>query len=114
MQWKGILNDKIEIMPEELKKLIDAGTAPRLLDVRGPQEHAICQLADSTLLPLDQLESRLDELDPHAEFIVYCHHGMRSLNAAMFLRSKGFTRVKSLHGGISLWSQRIDPSVPQY
>ena len=106
--------EEIEIRPDELKARIDAGTSPVLVDVRWPQEHAICRLPDSKLLPLNQIASSLDELDREDEIVVYCHHGMRSLDAAMFLHSQGFTKVKSLAGGIDLWSERIDPSVPRY
>lgn len=104
----------MEIRPEELKRRLDAGDPPLLLDVRWPQEFDICHLPGSQLLPLDQLPAALDELDPADEIITVCHHGIRSLDAAFFLRQNGFTRVKSLAGGLDHWSLAIDPSVPRY
>ena len=106
---------EIEISPAELKSRLENGTSPLLVDVRWPQEHEICRLPNSKLLPLDQLAANLaDELDPADEIVVYCHHGIRSLDAAMFMRANGFPRVKSLAGGIDLWSTTIDTSVPRY
>jgi rhodanese-related sulfurtransferase len=54
------------------------------------------------------------EVEPDAEIVCYCHHGVRSLTAASILRQAGFGRAVSLAGGIDLWSRRIDPSVPRY
>jgi rhodanese-related sulfurtransferase len=105
---------EIEVQVEELRDRMAQGTPPVLLDVRRPDEHAICALEGAVLIPLDELASRLDELEKHADIVVYCHHGVRSLNAAMLLVGHGFPRVKSLAGGIDRWSLRIDPTVPRY
>ena len=104
----------LEIRPQDLKARLDAGDAPVLVDVRWQQEFDICRLPGSRLLPLDQLANSLDELDPEEEIVCVCHHGVRSLDAAFFLRSHGFTKARSLAGGIDVWSQLIDPSVPRY
>lgn len=104
---------EIEIQPQDLKARLDRGERPFLLDVRWPQEYEVCRFDGSRLIPLDQLASSLDELDADQEIVVVCHHGVRSLNAAVFLRQHGF-EAKSLAGGIDLWSQIIDPTVPRY
>jgi rhodanese-related sulfurtransferase len=103
-----------EIFPVEVKQKLEAGEKPVLLDVRRHDEVAICILANALHLPMDELEERVDELDENAEIIVYCHHGVRSLSVAVYLRGRGFKNVKSLAGGIDLWSKVIDPSVPRY
>jgi rhodanese-related sulfurtransferase len=54
------------------------------------------------------------ELDREAEYVVYCHHGMRSAMAANWLKSRGFLRVSNMTGGIDAWSTVVDRSVPQY
>lgn len=105
---------ELEIRPEELKARLDAGDSPVLVDVRWAQEFEICSLPGSKLLPLDQLAANLDELDPEDEIVLICHHGIRSLDAAFFLRSNGFPRAKSLAGGLDHWSLAIDRSVPRY
>lgn len=85
-----------------------------ILDVREPGEYEICHIEGSKLIPLGELQSRVNELDTADEIIVHCHHGVRSLRAANFLRSIGFKKVKSLKGGIDAWAQKYDPSMPRY
>lgn len=104
----------VEITVEELKSRMDAGNPPILVDVRRPSEFEINRLPGAVLHPLDRIGEMVDEFEPGAEIVVYCHHGVRSLNAALFLRQHGFTGVRSLAGGIDLWSDRIDPAVPKY
>ncbi len=89
--------------------------APVLLDVRRPDEHAYAALPGSKLIPLNELEDRLDELnDLKVESIVcYCHHGIRSMSAWVLLSNHGFN-VTSVRGGIDAWSLEIDAKVPRY
>jgi rhodanese-related sulfurtransferase len=103
-----------EVTVDELARLLSKGPAPVLLDVRQPEEFAIAALAGSRLLPVTELHAHLAELDPDAPTVVICHHGIRSLHVAHFLHAQGFTNVRSLKGGIDLWSRRIDPSLPRY
>ena len=92
------------------------GESIYLVDVRQPWEHDLARLADDVLLPLDQIAERHDELTPPegALIVTYCHHGVRSLNAAAMLERIGHANVASLAGGIDAWSQLIDPSLPRY
>jgi len=85
-----------------------------LLDVREPFEWDIVHLEGARLIPLGQLPSRLRELDGHADIVTYCHHGMRSLQAVEILRAAGFSKVRSLEGGIDAWSREVEPSLPRY
>jgi rhodanese-related sulfurtransferase len=87
---------------------------PLVLDVREPAEFAWCRLPASMLIPLGDLPARLGELDREAEIVAICHTGVRSLEAADFLRTQGFARAYSLAGGIHRWSLLIDSSVPTY
>jgi rhodanese-related sulfurtransferase len=86
---------------------------PFLLDVRNPDEFAICQLPGATLVPLPELSLRLDEVPEDCDVVVYCHHGIRSLQGAAILGQTG-RRAVSLRGGIDAWSQLIDPALPRY
>jgi rhodanese-related sulfurtransferase len=65
-------------------------------------------------VPLGDLDKHLGKLDPQREIIVYCHHGMRSVDAAHRLRAAGFTRVAHLEGGIDRWSVEVDARVARY
>lgn len=106
--------DGLEITCEALYERLAAGDAPRLLDVREPWEHATAALAGSVLMPMGELQRRWQELDPDAEWVVYCHHGVRSLYATAFLRQEGLSTARSLRGGIDAWSLQVDPDVPRY
>ena len=105
---------KDEITVEELKGRLDKKAKFTLLDVRNPDEFAICQIGRPILIPLAELPQRFEELAKDKPIVVYCHHGVRSIRAAQLLLKKGFSDVKSLHGGINSWSEKIDPSVPRY
>ena len=104
-----------QLTPRALKGMLDAGAPLWLLDVRQPWEHERARLADHALIPLDELEARLDEVRPPdgALVIAYCHHGVRSLHAAAILARAG-VRAASLAGGIDRWSLEIDPSIARY
>jgi len=86
----------------------------QLVDVREDWEAAIARLAGAMHIPMGQIAARLQELDPTKPVVVYCHHGIRSLNVALALRSRGFADARSLRGGIDRWSTEIDPSLPRY
>jgi rhodanese-related sulfurtransferase len=85
-----------------------------LLDVREPVEFDYAHIQNSVLIPLQQLPQRLAELDPEQEIIVICHHGVRSLQAAHYLRQQGFRYVVNLSGGIAAWASDCDLTMPRY
>lgn len=87
---------------------------PLLLDVREPGEHAVCQIAGSSLMPMNSVPARLAELDPARETVVICHHGGRSMQVAMFLERQGFANVINLAGGVDAWAAQVDPAMPRY
>jgi adenylyltransferase/sulfurtransferase len=103
-----------EITPIELKALMDRSPRPFVLDVRNPEEIAICRIAGSTVIPLPELPNRLGELDPSIPMIVHCKSGVRSAKAIALLQSVGFTGLKNLKGGILDWIKDVDPSLPAY
>ncbi len=103
-----------EITPAELKALLDQGKHPFILDVRNPEEIAICRIAGSTVIPLPELGNRLGELDPTTAMVVHCKSGVRSAKAITLLQAAGFSRLKNLKGGILGWIKEVDPSLPVY
>lgn len=86
----------------------------QVLDVRLPEEVELAHLPGFIHIPLHELPQRLDELDPARPVAVYCHHGVRSLQAGRLLERQGFATVCHLEGGIEAWSNEIDPSVARY
>lgn len=106
-----------EISVSELKAWLDDPTrpAPVLLDVRNHDEWQWVRMTKATLIPLGELEDRHDELDAikGQPVVVYCHHGVRSLYGAEYLRDLGHDAT-SLSGGIDAWSVKIDPTLERY
>ena len=98
----------------EFKAMLNAGTAPLLIDVREPHEYEICRIEGSVLIPLGDLPARVGELDPAVELVMQCRSGVRSGKAAAFLRERGFRSVHNLAGGILAWIDQVDPSQPKY
>jgi adenylyltransferase/sulfurtransferase len=103
-----------EITPLELKARMDRGDDIFILDVREPHEYEIAKIEGSTLIPLGQVAQRVDELDSTADIIVHCKMGGRSAKAQGILKEMGFSRVTNLAGGITRWSDEVDPSIPKY
>ena len=103
-----------EISALDLKAELDAGKPIVLVDVREPHEQEITQIDGARLIPLGELPDRLGELDDHAEIVTHCHHGGRSLKALEILHAAGFSKVRSLRGGIDAWAVNIDPEMPRY
>jgi rhodanese-related sulfurtransferase len=103
-----------EIEPLELQQRLARGDQLHLLDVREAEEIALAPFPSALHLPMGEIPSRVDKLDAAAEWVVICHHGIRSAQVAMYLARMGFERVANLSGGIDRWSLTVDPSVPRY
>jgi rhodanese-related sulfurtransferase len=108
----------LEISPTEVAAWIHLphDQRPMLIDCREADELAICQIHGNEWIPLGDFPSTGPEWcgDATRGVVVYCHHGMRSLRAAMILRSRGIENAFSMAGGIDAWSRSIDPAVPRY
>ena len=107
------MND-LEISVSELKRRLDRGDKILLVDVREPWEHAQCCIEGALRIPMGTIPANLQKLDTDEPVVCYCHHGMRSIDVANWLRSQGVSDAKSLAGGIDRWSLEVDPRVPRY
>jgi rhodanese-related sulfurtransferase len=104
-----------EITPEEVKsKLAQAQLELTLIDVREPWEREAARIEPSSHIPMGEIPGRIGELNADAYIVIYCHHGVRSLNVAAWLRQQGFARVQSMQGGIDRWSRQVDATIPLY
>lgn len=112
-QVANVQNGIPQIGPEELQRRRTAGEDVFVLDVREPHEYQIANIG-GYLIPLNDLPKRVDELDPDKNIVVQCKSGGRSQRASEFLQQQGFKHVENLAGGITAWSDKIDPSVPKY
>jgi adenylyltransferase/sulfurtransferase len=103
-----------ELSVRDLKKLLDAGRRPVLVDVREPVEWEKNRLPGAVFIRLEELGDRAGELDRNAETVVYCYRGVRSATAVKTLIKLGFGKVRNLAGGIDAWVREVDPSCPRY
>ena len=104
-----------EISAADLKRRMDAGEDIQLIDVRQPEEWAFAKIEGAKLIPLGEILSRMSELDESRETVLHCKAGMRSMKAAQALQQAGFKgELRSVKGGITAWSNEVDPKVPKY
>lgn len=104
-----------EITVQELKEKMDAGEDIELIDVRQPDEYQKAKIEGAKLIPLPEIIQRMDEIDNSKPIVVHCKMGGRSAKAIEFLQAAGFEGdMSNLVGGITAWSDEIDPSVPKY
>ena len=104
-----------EITASELKNRMDAGEDIQLIDVRQPDEYAFAKIGGAKLIPLGDIVKRMGEIDSTRETVVHCKAGGRSARAISALQNAGFKgELKNLKGGITAWSNEVDPKVPKY
>jgi len=103
-----------ELSPAELAALIESDPTLQLVDVRETWEVELVALPGAMVLPLGRLPELTEALDPDRPIVTYCHHGIRSAQAAGYLISRGFDDVKHLAGGIDAWAVERDPELRRY
>jgi rhodanese-related sulfurtransferase len=104
-----------EISATDLKRRMEEGGDIQLIDVRQPEEWAFAKIEGAKLIPLGEIMNRMSELDEHREVVIHCKSGMRSARAVEALQRAGFKgSLKNLRGGITAWSNEVDPKVPKY
>src|SRR5437899_12708717 len=105
--------DELEITPADVKARLNRGERLVLIDVREPWEHQLCRIEGAKLVPLGSLAASLQTLPDVDEVVCYCHHAMRSLDAAAWLRFEGLERAKSQAGGVERLLFDVDRKVPR-
>jgi rhodanese-related sulfurtransferase len=108
------VNLPLQIDPASLDKMRKENQDVMVLDVREPWEAAICAIAGSINVPLSTLPQNLGRLPSDGPLVVLCHHGMRSMQAVVWLRQNGFENATNLQGGIDAWARQIEPSMATY
>lgn len=104
-----------EMTPVELEDYLEqTNTPPLLLDVRETWEFDICSIANSQLIPMGQIPTKLDQLDQKQEIVVICHHGIRSANVCHYLEHEGYEQMINLSGGVAAWARDVDLDMAVY
>ena len=120
-EFCGVVSDAAQeaaagstLTARELADIVEGGAPLHLVDVREPHEWEINRIPGATLIPLDDLPSRLAELPQQEPVVVYCKSGGRSAEALALLKQSGFSTAKHLGGGILSYARTVDPSIPEY
>ena len=104
-----------QVRASELKAELDAGADIQLIDVRQPDEYDFARIEGARLIPLGEILARMSEIDAERDTVVYCKMGGRSARAVEVLERSGFKgTLRNLSGGITAWSNEVDPRVPKY
>jgi rhodanese-related sulfurtransferase len=115
MEAKQVSQQMPEMTATELKERLDSGDDVQIIDVREQGEYDVARIPNSKLIPLGQVVSRMSEIDPARETVVHCKGGVRSAKAIEALKGAGFAgNLTNLKGGITAWSNEVDPGVPKY
>jgi rhodanese-related sulfurtransferase len=104
----------MEVEPRKVKDMLARSEKLLFVDVREKWEYDTSHIEGSVLIPLREIPTNLARLETAGELVLFCHHGMRSLDAAAWLRSQGVEGARSMAGGIDRWSAEIDPTIPRY
>lgn len=93
-----------QIKPSALKKKIEIGEHPVLLDTRSPEEYAVSHLPNARFIDYDDFDDNMvKDIRKNEQVIVYCTVGYRSERIGEKLKKMGFTNVLNLYGGIFQW-----------
>ncbi|MBL8533191.1 MAG: sulfurtransferase [Betaproteobacteria bacterium] len=105
-----------QLAPAELKAWMSdpARTPPGVLDVREPWEYKLCAIEGSQSMPMSRIAQDAAGLDAERDWVVVCHHGMRSFQACMYLQRLGFAKTHNLQGGIDAWARDVEPGMARY
>ncbi len=109
--------ESLEISPQQVRERMQRGEKLELVDVREPEEFAVARIEGFQLVPMQTVPAELQRLEAmadEADLAILCHHGVRSLNVAAWLRQRGIENCFSIAGGIDRWSTEVDPTVPRY
>lgn len=107
------MTDDLEISTTEAARLMAEGTVT-LIDVRTPHEYEIARIEGCRLVDEALAKEIVETWPKDTAIVTVCHHGVRSLDAALYLRGQGFTKTRSMRGGIDVWSRTVDATVPRY
>ncbi|MGH8907640.1 MAG: rhodanese-like domain-containing protein [Egibacteraceae bacterium] len=103
-----------DLTPCQVAERLSGLDPPLLVDVRELWEFETAAISGACHIPLGQLPSRFGELPVERSIVLHCHHGGRSMQAAQWLRARGYMRLANMEGGIDAWSLTVDPTVPRY
>ena len=113
IEYAEQIDRRIQVSPRDVAAALREKNPPRLIDVRAPEEWELSRIPGATLIS-EELAQEMMHWPKDTPIIFYCHHGVRSLDAAAYQAGHDFSNVRSMTGGIDAWSLAVDASVPRY
>ncbi|MDQ2710694.1 MAG: rhodanese-like domain-containing protein [Acidobacteriota bacterium] len=107
----------LEVSPQDASFRLGGDSKAVMVDVREPEEFALARIDGAMLIPMQSIPAELQKIEALADeqdILLLCHHGVRSLQVANWLRAHGLENVYSVAGGIDRWSREVDANVPRY
>tara|TARA_B100000401_G_C52524980_1_gene586283 strand:+ start:375 stop:695 length:321 start_codon:yes stop_codon:yes gene_type:complete len=98
----------------EVKEMIESKPSIRLIDVREQWEYDTCHIENSVHIPMGKIVESIELFTKSEEYVIVCHHGIRSRTVALYLEQNGIDKVYNLNGGIDKWSDDVDPNLKKY
>ena len=111
------MQERLEVTPAEARQQLENEGKAVLIDVRETEEFALARVEPSRLMPMNTIPAQVQQLEGLADektLLLLCHHGVRSLQVAAWLRNQGVDNCFSVAGGIDRWSIEVDARVPRY
>ena len=103
-----------EKSPVEIKRMMDSNPVIKLIDVREQWEFDKCHIENSIHIPMGKIPDSINLFRDSNEYVIVCHHGIRSRTVAIFLEQNGVKNLYNLTGGIAKWSDDVDPTMEKY
>ncbi|RLI35339.1 rhodanese-like domain-containing protein [Candidatus Bathyarchaeota archaeon] len=100
-----------DVTVEEAKSLVESNVSLIIVDVRTREEYDSGHIEGAILIPVSELEGRINELSKEEEFLIYCRTGNRSSNSVNILKANGYTKIFHMNDGIIAWIKAGYPTV---
>ena len=103
-----------EKTPLEIKEMIASNPSLKIVDVREQWEFDKCHIESSKHIPMGKIPDSIDYFEGSSEYVIVCHHGIRSRTVALYLEQNGVNNLYNLTGGLEKWSDDVDPDMEKY
>ena len=103
-----------EKTPLEVKEMIDSNPMVKVIDVREQWEFDKCHIENSVHIPMGKIPDSINHFEDSNEYVIVCHHGIRSRTVALYLEKNGVDNLYNLTGGLDKWSDDVDPNLEKY
>ena len=100
---------------KEVNEMIKTNPVLKIIDVRELWEYDMGHIENSTHIPMGKIPDSVKLFSDTDDYVIVCHHGIRSRTVALYLEQKGVkANLYNLSGGMEQWSDDVDPNIKKY